>query len=59
MELNLLYFILALFIGFMFIYITAPHPKIIIKHPNLQNVGNITYIDDNNIHYKYKKVKVE
>ncbi len=58
MKLILFYFILGLFIGFMIIYISAS-PSVVIKHPNLDNIKSTTYIDDNNVCYRYKKVKVD
>ena len=58
MRIILLYFIIALFIGFLIIYVIAPPPKIVIKYPNLNNVGKHVYVDDNNVCYKYKKVNV-
>jgi len=58
MKLILLYFVLGLFIGFMMVYILAPPPKVIIKHPTPKNINKTTYVDGNNVCYRYKKVKV-
>jgi len=55
MELILLYFVLGLFFGFMMVYVSAPPPKVIIKHPT----NKTTYIDNNNVCYRYKKVKIK
>ena len=51
------YFFLALLIGFLLVYILSPKPDIVIKNPNPDNTDN-TYIDDNNVCYKYKSKKV-
>lgn len=59
MNFNLFYFSIALFIGFLFIYVTFPTPKVIIKHPNPQNAGKTTYVDNNGICYKYRKERIE
>lgn len=59
MEFIPLYFFIALFIGFFIVYITSPSPKVILKNPNPDNIDNITYIDDNNVCYKYKKTKIK
>lgn len=53
-----LYFFLALFIGFLYVYMTAPKPKIVIKYPTLENAGKITYVDDNNVCYRYQKTEI-
>jgi len=58
MRIILLYFIIALFVGFFIVYIMAPSPRIIIKYPNLNNVGKHVYKDDNNVCYKYKRINV-
>lgn len=49
-----LYFLLALGIGLFYTYITAPQPKIVIKYPTPFNAGKVTYIDNNNVCYKYQ-----
>lgn len=54
-----LYFFIALFIGFFYIYITTDAPKVILKNPTPDNIDNITYIDDNNVCYKYKKDEIK
>ena len=46
-----------MFIGFLLVYITAPKPQLIIKNPTLTDLNN-TYVDDNNVCYKYKAVEV-
>ena len=53
------YFFLALFIGFMYVYITSPSPKIVLKNPTPNNIDNLTYIDDNNVCYKYHKTQID
>jgi len=54
-----IYFFVAIFVGFLFVYITKLEPKIVIKNPNPDNIDDITYIDDNKVCYKYKKEKVK
>jgi hypothetical protein len=58
-KINIYYFIVGLCIGFFLIYISAPVPDVIIKNPNLENAGKITYIDNSNVCYRYypKQVK--
>jgi len=58
-KFNLLAFIIALSIGLIYTYSTAGEPKIVIKWPTPENTGKVTYIDDNEVCYKYhiKKVK--
>ncbi len=59
MRILMLYFTIALFIGFFIIYITAPPPKVIIKYPNIKNPGKNLYTDDSNVCYKYRKIKIK
>jgi hypothetical protein len=48
------YFLIALFIGLLYTYLTAPYPTIIYKYPTPLNAGKITYVDDAGVCYKYK-----
>ena len=53
-----LIFLVALCLGLFYTYITAPMPEIVIKYPTPFNAGKITYVDKNNVCYKYKMEKV-
>ena len=53
------YFFIGLFLGLYYVYITAPEPKVVIKYPTPENAGKVTYMDDNNVCYKYKIVEVQ
>ena len=52
-------FLISLCVGLFFTYITAPTPEIVIKYPTPFNAGKITYVDKNNVCYKYRIEKVE
>ena len=54
-----LYFLLALCLGLFYTYITAPKPRIVIKYPTPFNVGKVTYVDQNNVCYKYAIEQVQ
>lgn len=54
-----IYFLIALSIGLFYTYITAPQPQIVIKFPTPFNAGKITYIDQNNVCYRYKVRKTQ
>ena len=49
---NILYLLTSLFLGILIMYIYAPTPKVIIKHPTKTDTNTI-YIDGNNVCYKY------
>ena len=49
-----LYFLLALFLGLGYTYLTAPEPKIVIKYPTPFNIKDTIYQDRNGVCYKYK-----
>ncbi len=53
-----LIFLIALCIGLFYTYITTPYPQVIIKYPTPFNAGKITYVDKNNVCYKYHIKKV-
>lgn len=53
MEINFLYTLIALALGFFIVYILAPDPKLVMKHPRLSNIKNTLFVDDNNVCYKY------
>lgn len=52
------YFIIALGVGILFVYITQKSPKIIYKYPTPEKTKNEIYQDDSNQCYKYKTSKV-
>ena len=56
---ELLYLVIGMFVGYMLVYMLAPCPKIVVKHPTLKNIGKTTYIDNNNVHYRYKKINLK
>jgi len=56
---NFLVFIIAFAIGILFVYLSAPKQKIIIKYPNPYNTDKIVYRSDNDICYKYKPEEIK
>jgi hypothetical protein len=56
---DLFWFLIAFAIGLFYTYITAPEPQIVIKYPTPFNAGRVTYIDKNDVCYKYQMQKVE
>jgi hypothetical protein len=50
------YVFIGLFFGVLVIYALTPPPKVIIKHPTLDNAGKVIYVDNSGVCYKYKKV---
>ena len=53
MRIIIWYVLLGLFLGFLIIYLTSPPPKVVIKYPTIENIGNTTYVDENGQCYKY------
>ena len=47
----------ACLVVFLF-YLSSPKPKVVIKHPTLENAKNTVYTDDNGVCYKYKPVEI-
>lgn len=53
-----LYFLIALCLGLLYTYVSAPVPQVIIKYPTPFNAGKVTYVDQNDVCYKYQIKKV-
>lgn len=53
------YFFIAFCIGILYTYLTHPKPKVIVKYPTPDNVGQVLYKDDAGVCYRYKKKQVE
>jgi len=58
-KLNIPIFIIAFAIGILFVYLSAPKQKIIIKYPTPYNAEKIVYRNENDICYKYKIEEVK
>jgi hypothetical protein len=54
-----IYFIVSLAISFLVLYIVAPMPQIIVKHPHPSQLKSDLYMDDNGVCYRYKRVEVK
>ena len=54
-----LIFLISLCVGLFYTYITMPAPQIVIKYPTPFNAGKITYVDKNNVCYKYRIQKTQ
>lgn len=58
MKIIIEYFIFAVFVTFLILYLNQPKPMIIIKEPNINNKISDQYVDDNNVCYKYHRKEV-
>jgi hypothetical protein len=56
---NPLVFIISFIIGVGVVYILQPESIKVIKFPNPENAGKLTYQDENNNCYKYKATEVK
>ena len=52
-----LYFFIVLFIGFCFLYISLPPPKVVYKYPTPDNKDKIIFKDKSSC-YKYETTQV-
>lgn len=59
MSINPIAFFIALFVGFLFAYITTPTPEVVIKMPTPDNAGKVVYEDDAGTCYKYRAKQVK
>lgn len=51
-------FLIALCLGLFYTYLTTPYPKVVIKYPTPFNAGQVTYVDDADVCYKYSVQEV-
>lgn len=58
-KLNIYSFIIALIIGLIYIHISTPKPRAIIKYPTPYNTNKLVYknVDDNCYKFKYTEVE--
>lgn len=56
---NFFAFIIAFSFGILFVYLSAPKPRLIIKYPTPYNADKIVYKNENDICYKYKVNEVK
>lgn len=52
------YFISAMLITIIILYLSCPNPEIMIKYPDPNDEISDTYIDDNNVCYKYVRKEI-
>lgn len=57
-KLNPLAFAIALGIGLMVVYVTAPRPRLVVRFPSPLNAGKTVYKDDKKGCYVYQSEKV-
>ena len=58
MQVDILYILIGLCVGIFLVYITKSAPKIIYKYPTLENINNTTFVDDNNVCYRYYATEI-
>jgi hypothetical protein len=52
-------FFIAFLLGLLFVYLRMDTPRVVYKYPTPWNAGQITYIDEANVCYKYRVERVE
>jgi hypothetical protein len=58
-RINIFTLFLGLFCGFFLVYIITPSPKIVLKYPTIEDVNKTTFVDDDNICYRYYAEEVK
>jgi len=58
-KFNVFAFIISFAVGILYVYISTPKPKIIIKYPTPYNVNKIVYKNENDVCYKYKVEEIK
>jgi hypothetical protein len=58
MFLRLFPFVLGLTIGLFIVYVLKPAPVVVVRYPNIDNVGKVVYRDRNGTCFKYEMNEV-
>lgn len=58
-KFNFIVFFIAFAIGFLYVYLSAPKQKIIIKYPNPYNSNKNIYKNENDLCYKYEVEEIK
>ena len=53
-KFNFIAFFIAFLIGIIYVYLSTPKQKVIIKYPNPFNANKTIYKNENDICYKYE-----
>lgn len=59
MQLIPIYFISAMFITMLILYIMYPNPDVIVKHPSPEEEVSEVYVDDKGVCYRYHRREVD
>jgi len=58
-KLNIIYFLIALSVGLLYVYLFTPEKKVIIRYPTPSNAGKIKYKDEKGECYEYKSNNIK
>ena len=58
MFVKFLPFLIGLTIGLFFVYVLKPAPVVVVRYPNIDNVGKVIYRDRNGTCFKYEMSEV-
>lgn len=59
MKIILIYYLSAIIITFLILYLRNPKPHIILKYPNINNKLSNLYIDNKGTCYRYKTKEID
>lgn len=59
MKIEPIYFLTAMFITILILYIFGPEAEIVVKYPDISNEVSDTYVDNQGVYYKYHRVEVD
>jgi hypothetical protein len=58
MKILPLYMFFAMLITVIILHFTVPEPKVIIKHPSVEEEMSDVYVDDDDVCYRYHRKEV-
>lgn len=57
-KINILFIMIGFVLGYIVLKLMYSKPKVVIRYPTINNIGNTTFVDDKGQCYKYYSVEV-
>ena len=59
MKVEPIYFLIAMFITILVLYVFGPEPEIMVKYPDISQGVSDVYVDNKGVCYRYHRVEVD
>lgn len=59
MKVELIYFLVAMFVTMFTLFVFAPKPEVVVKYPDIKEEISNVYVDDKGVCYRYHRVEID